>query len=378
MFTTFKRFAVVVLVPAVVGLGVWAEWTTLTTKFAMLGTSAAESIESIPADLTTDGVQPDARATVPEIKPAPAPDRKPENGAAEQAPPQAAKITAEPAQVDPAARTRPAPAAAVAPAAPAAPKVKRLPFAIERRPEDGAAAQARVSAPATKIDVQPAQATAAPQPKPEFVKPAAAAEQQPAQKIAIKESEAAKPQAQDKPTPKSEAKSEVKPAAAAEQRSAQKTATKESEAAKPQAQDKPTPKSEAKSEVKPEVKPAAAAEQRSAQKTATKESEAAKPQAQDKPTPKSEAKSEVKPEAKSEAKSEAKPDDRAARKENAAKREKAEQAAQSRNGRSASRERPSRSYDPDDVDPRKALTELRRSRSVADFYDRLEALWGMR
>ena len=85
MFTTFKRIAVVVLVPAVVGLGVWAEWTTLTTKFAMLGTSAAESIESIPADLTTDGVQPDARATVPEIKPAPAPDRKPENGAAEQA-----------------------------------------------------------------------------------------------------------------------------------------------------------------------------------------------------------------------------------------------------------------------------------------------------
>jgi hypothetical protein len=334
MFTTFKRFAVVVLVPAVVGLGVWAEWTTLTTKFAMLGTSSAEAIESIAAELTTDGVRPDARAAVPEIKPAPAPDRKPENGAAEQAPSQAAKITAEPAQVDPAARTRPAPAAAVAPAAPAAPKVKRLPFAIERRPEDGAAAQARVSAPATKIDVQPAQATAAPQPKPEFVKPAAAAEQQPAQKIAIKESEAAKPQAQDKPTPKSEAKSEVKPAAAAEQRSAQKTATKESEAAKPQAQDKPTPKSEAKSEVKPE--------------------------------------------AKSEAKSEAKPDDRAARKENAAKREKAEQAAQSRNGRSASRERPSRSYDPDDVDPRKALTELRRSRSVADFYDRLEALWGMR
>ena len=175
MFTTFKRFAVVVLVPAVVGLGVWAEWTTLTTKFAMLGTSAAESIESIPADLTTDGVQPDARATVPEIKPAPAPDRKPENGAAEQAPPQAAKITAEPAQVDSAARTRPAPAAT---AAPAAPKVKRLPFAIERRPEDGAAAQVRVSAPATKIDVQPAQATAAPQAKPEVVKPAAAAEQQ--------------------------------------------------------------------------------------------------------------------------------------------------------------------------------------------------------
>ena len=338
MFTTFKRFAVVVLVPAVVGLGVWAEWTTLTTKFAMLGTSSAEAIESIPADLTTDGVQPDARATVPEIKPAPAPDRKPENGAAEQAPPKAAKITAESAQVDPAAQTRPAPAAT---AASAAPKVKRLPFAIERRPEDGAAAQVRVSAPATKIDVQPAQATAAPQAKPEVLKPAAAAEQQ---------------------------------------RSAQKTATKESEAAKPQAQDKPTPKSdsEAKSEVKPEVKPAAAAEQRSAQKTATKESEAAKPQAQDKPTPKSEAKSEVKPEAKSEAKSEAKPDDRAARKENAAKREKAEQAAQSRNGRSASRERPSRSYDPDDVDPRKALTELRRSRSVADFYDRLEALWGMR
>jgi hypothetical protein len=292
MFTTFKRFAVVVLVPAVVGLGVWAEWTTLTTKFAMLGTSAAESIESIPADLTTDGVQPDARATVPEIKPAPAPDRKPENGAAEQAPPQAAKITAEPAQVDPAARTRPAPAATAAPAAPAAPKVKRLPFAIERRPEDGAAAQVRVSAPATKIDVQPAQATAAPQAKPEVLKPVAAAEQQ---------------------------------------RSAQKTATKESEAAKPQAQDKPTPKSEAKFEVK------------------------------------------------SETKSEAKPGDRAARQENAAKREKAEQAAQSRNGRSASRERPSRSYDPDDVDPRKALTELRRSRSVADFYDRLEALgWGMR
>src|SRR4030081_76236 len=172
MFTTFKRFAVIALVPAVVGLGVWAEWTTLTTKFAMLGTSAAESIESIPADLTTDGVQPDARATVPEIKPAPAPDRKPENGAAEQAPPQAAKITAEPAQVDPAARTRPAPAAT------AAPKVKRLPFAIERRPEDGAAAQVRVSAPATKIDVQPAQATAAPQAKPEVLKPAAAAQQQ--------------------------------------------------------------------------------------------------------------------------------------------------------------------------------------------------------
>jgi len=44
MFATFKRFALVVLVPAVVGLGVWAQWSTLMTKFAMLGTSSAESM----------------------------------------------------------------------------------------------------------------------------------------------------------------------------------------------------------------------------------------------------------------------------------------------------------------------------------------------
>jgi hypothetical protein len=77
MFATFKKFALVVVVPAVVGLGVWAQWTTLTTKFAMLGASPAESAESIPPEITTDGVRPDARAADPEIKPAPASDRTP-------------------------------------------------------------------------------------------------------------------------------------------------------------------------------------------------------------------------------------------------------------------------------------------------------------
>jgi hypothetical protein len=302
MFATFKRFALVVLVPAVVGLGVWAQWSTLTTKFAMLGTSSAESM---PAEIATDGVRPDARAADPEIKPAPAPDRRPENGAAEQALPQAEKFNVEPALANPAAQAGPAAAA---------PKVKRLPFAVEPRPQDGAVTRVQAPAQAMRIDAQPAQASPAPPPapqaKPEVVRP-----------------EVVKP--------------EVKPAPAAEQRSVQKatSATKEPEAAKPQAQEKPTPKSEAKSEVKPVVKS----------------------------------------EAKSEAKSEIKADDRAARKENAAKREKTEQATQSRNNRSASRERPSRSSDPDDSDPRRTLTELRRSRSMADFYDRLEALGlGMR
>ena len=304
MFATFKRFALVVVVPAVVGLGVWAQWTTLTTKFAMLGASPAESAESIPPEITTDGVRPDARAADPEIKPAPASDRAPENGAVEQARPQAAKITVEPAQVNPAA---------------AAPKVKRLPFAVERRPDDAAATKPQAPAQTAKIDAQPAPASTvspAPQAKPEVAK-----------------LEVAKPGV-----------------------------------AKPDV-------------IKPAVKPAPAAEPRSVEKaaSATKEPEVPKPQAQEKPTPKSLAKSEVKSEVKPEAKLEAKPDDRAARKENAAKREKTEQATQSRNGRSASRERPSRSFDPDDLDPRRALTELRRSRSVADFYDRLEALgWGGR
>ena len=51
-----------------------------------------------------DGVRPDARAADPEIKPAPAPDRRPENGAAEQALPQAEKFNIEPALANPAAQ----------------------------------------------------------------------------------------------------------------------------------------------------------------------------------------------------------------------------------------------------------------------------------
>jgi hypothetical protein len=305
MFARFKKFTLVVLVPAVVGLGVWAQWTTLATKFAMLGTSA---VESIPEEIATDGVRPYARTADPE--PAPVPDWKPEIVTVEPVQPPAATINTEPAKANPAEQASPIPAG---------PKVKRLPFAIERRPENGAAAKPQAPAQAMRIDAPPVQESpvlSAPEPKSEVkpaIKAAPAAEPQSVEKAssAIKAPETTKPQGQEKPTPKSAAKSEAK--------------------------------SEVKAEVKPEIKP------------------------------------EAKDGTKDEAKDATKTDDRPVRKENTAKREKAEQATQSRTGRSASRERSQRSSDPDDFNPRRALTELRRSRSVADFYDRLEALgWSMR
>ena len=381
MFATLKKFTLIVLVPAVVGLGVWAEWTTLTIKFAMLGTSAAESI---PEEITTDGVQPYARTADPEIKPVAVPDRKPEIVTVEPVQPQAATINTEPAQTTPAPQTS---------SVPAGPKVKRLPFAIERRPESGTAAKAQVPAQAIRVDAPPAQESPAP----------------PAPEAKFDAKSAVRPEA--KPAAKSEVKAAIKPAAAGQQPVEKvSSAIKAPEATKPQAPEKPTPKSAAKSEAKPEakleaksevkiaIKPAAADQQpvekaSSAIKApeATKPQTQDKPQTQEKPTPKSAAKSEAKleakPEAKSEAKDEAKDavkdatktDDRPARKENAAKREKAEQTTQSRSGRSEARERSQRSSDPDDFNPRRAFMELRRSRSMADFYDRLEALgWGGR
>jgi hypothetical protein len=301
MFARFKRFALVVLIPAVVGLGVWAQWTTLSDKFAMLGTSSAESM---PAEITTDatdGVRLDARAIVPEIKPAPAPNPRPANGAPEPVQAEAVKASAEPAPVNPAAQVAPAPAG---------PKVKRLPFTVERRSENGVPPRAQAPAPVASFDFQSAQAVPAPTP----------------------------------PQAKFDAKPEAKPAPKAE--------------AKPEA--KPEPKPESKSVVA--VEPPSAAKI-SSDTTAT---EAAKPQAQKKQATKSDDRQSE--------------DDAPARKTMASKREKAEPATtQSRNGRSAQRER---SFDPDDFSPRNAraaFTELRKSRSMADFYDRLEALgWGAR
>jgi hypothetical protein len=178
MFTIIKRLAFVVLVPAVVGLGAWAQWTTFTTNAAVVGTSPADP--SL-ADVTPDGEQPHANAADPKIKPAPVADRRPREGADEQAQPQAANINAEPAQAS---------------AAPPILKVKRLPFALERRSEDGVAAQAQAPAQAAKIDTESAQARAAP-PAPE-VKPASASDRPSGEKVSGETRKAAEQQQDDR------------------------------------------------------------------------------------------------------------------------------------------------------------------------------------
>ena len=49
MFRMIKRLAFVVLVPTVVGLGAWSQWTTFTINGEVVGTSIAGPI---PADVT--------------------------------------------------------------------------------------------------------------------------------------------------------------------------------------------------------------------------------------------------------------------------------------------------------------------------------------
>jgi len=107
MFTIFKKLAFVVLVPAVVGLGAWAQWTAFTDA-TVVGASTADSS---PADIIHNGAQPDASAADPKIKPAPVVDRGARDGAPEQAQPEGAKINPQPAHASaapPAAQVKPA------------------------------------------------------------------------------------------------------------------------------------------------------------------------------------------------------------------------------------------------------------------------------
>jgi hypothetical protein len=138
MLTTIKKLSFAVLVPAVVGVGAWAQWTTLTTDAAAIGTSTADLA---PADVTPNGEQPYANAIDPKIKPSPV------EGAAEQAKPQVAKINMESADARP---------------SPPVIKVKRLPFVVERRSEDGASARAQAPAQAAKINTESADASPSP------------------------------------------------------------------------------------------------------------------------------------------------------------------------------------------------------------------------
>jgi hypothetical protein len=138
MLTAIKRLSFVVLVPAVVGVGAWAEWTTFTTDAASVGTSAADLA---PADVTHNGEKRYANVADPKT------ERSPSASAADETRPQGGKITIESAE---------------AKSPPTAIKVKRLPFVIERRSEDGVTAQSQAPAPAVKTNTETSDARPSP------------------------------------------------------------------------------------------------------------------------------------------------------------------------------------------------------------------------
>jgi hypothetical protein len=105
MFTILKRLTFVVMVPAVVGLGAWAQWTAFT---AVVDASTADPS---PADITHNGAQPYPNVADPKIKPARVVDRGARDSAHEQAQPEAEKINPEPAHASaapPAPQVKPA------------------------------------------------------------------------------------------------------------------------------------------------------------------------------------------------------------------------------------------------------------------------------
>jgi hypothetical protein len=138
MLTAIKRLSFVVLVPAVVGVGAWAEWTTFTTDAAAVGTSTADLA---PADVTPKGEKLYANVANRKL------ERSPLASAADEARPQEEKIKIESAEGN---------------SSPPAIKVKRLPFVIERRSEDGMAAQSQAPAPAVKTNTETSDARPAP------------------------------------------------------------------------------------------------------------------------------------------------------------------------------------------------------------------------
>jgi hypothetical protein len=91
MFTTFKRLAFAVSVPAVLALGGWAQWTTLTTDVATAGISTAAVAR---VDIVRETEQLNAGAADPRINPAPSPDRTAGDGTTGQAEPPAPVVKA--------------------------------------------------------------------------------------------------------------------------------------------------------------------------------------------------------------------------------------------------------------------------------------------
>jgi hypothetical protein len=84
MFTTLKRLAFVLSVPAVLAIGGWVQWTTFTTDAATVGTSTDGGSR---ADVVRNSEQPNASAADSRIKPAPSPDRPAGDGTAAGAQP---------------------------------------------------------------------------------------------------------------------------------------------------------------------------------------------------------------------------------------------------------------------------------------------------
>jgi len=154
MFTTIKRLSFVILVPAVVGAGhgrngrrsrPTLQWSKHPMPTCRQPTSREQSYANAPAA---------------KIKPAPV------QGAAEQT----GKSNTESADATPSAP---------------APKVKRLPFVIERRSEDRLPAPAQAAAEAVRES-----ADARPSPPVPQVEPISAAERPPGEKVARGTSEA--------------------------------------------------------------------------------------------------------------------------------------------------------------------------------------------
>jgi hypothetical protein len=156
MFTTLKRLAFVVSVPAVLAIGGWAQWTTFTTDAATVGTSTAGGSR---VDVVRNSEQPNASATPSRIKPAPSPDRLAGDGTAAGAQPPipAARANTEFAQANAALD----------------PRIKPAP-SPDRRAGDGTTGQAEPPAPTAKANTEFVQANASPPDPP--IEPAPAAE----------------------------------------------------------------------------------------------------------------------------------------------------------------------------------------------------------
>lgn len=192
MSRMFKRLAFALSVPAVLAVGGWAQWTTLTADDATVAVSAADAsrvdaLREQPDTSAADpriktaavldrtaggGAQPSAPAVKANteraqtkivtyrIKPAPIPDRTAEDGA--QPPVPAVKADTELAPAD---------AVTYPPIKPAA--------SPDRTARDGTTGQAEPLTAAAKADTEFAQATAAPEPS---IEPAAAGDREAEQK----------------------------------------------------------------------------------------------------------------------------------------------------------------------------------------------------